>query len=295
MEEDPQPPWVFLPTRQDAGRPERPVSNSCFIVLNIRSHVKVFSHRTRLKSQAAKKVFDPVRSRAIDASSNTPDSFWNPVINTQSSPPSDNNLGTTHSESALGSGNNRKGTWTDIEDQNLEKGYRKYGFSWTRIAKDPELDLAHRTGPQVRDRFRTKFPALYGEDPRQHIRHGKEHRDKKEQREQQRRDASALHESSSGAGTKMPTHRPELDRDSSRDNSNESDRNEVTGDPSAATGPSRPSASTSSAYNILGLLNSDGEDDRPSADLPLETWDTNVTLPPLLWEEMATRPMFDLE
>lgn len=187
---------------------------------------------------------------------------------------------------------NRKGTWTDVEDENLEKGYKKYGFSWTRIAKDPELDLAHRTGPQVRDRFRTKFPALYGEDTRPHPRHGRESREKKDNRAQQRRNASRSMEATTREGATNGPKGTGLDRDSSRDNGSESD---ITVEPIAAISPNRPSASASSAYNLLGLLNSDGEDDRPSAELPLDTWDTHVTLPPLLWEEMATRPMFDLE
>ena len=42
---------------------------------------------------------------------------------------------------------------------------------------------------------------------------------------------------------------------------------------------------------ILGLLNDEVEDGRPSFH---DDWGDN-TLPPLLWEDMATRPMFDLE
>jgi hypothetical protein len=51
--------------------------------------------------------------------------------------------------------------WTDGEDANLSKGYQKYGFQWTTIAKDPEIGLSHRTGSQIRDRFRLKYPLHY--------------------------------------------------------------------------------------------------------------------------------------
>ena len=51
--------------------------------------------------------------------------------------------------------------WTADEDADLSKGYQKYGFQWTTIAKDKELCLSHRTGAQVRDRFRMKYPIVY--------------------------------------------------------------------------------------------------------------------------------------
>lgn len=277
----------------------------------------VISHRTKLKSQASKKPFKRDGQKADESRSRTSDGFWNPVTNAQSSSSSSPlsrktsqaHLGTTisgahtHQEPISGSGNNRKGTWTDVEDEHLEKGYKKYGFSWTRIAKDPELDLAHRTGPQVRDRFRTKFPGLYGEDPRQHPRHGKEQKEK-DMMERLNRRGSQSKEALIGdrpsilarlGGSADPMEKSGLQHGLGRDNGNRSDPNEITVDPISTISPNRPSASVSSAFNILGLLNSDGEDDRPSSDLPLDTWDTNVTLPPLLWEEMATRPMFDLE
>jgi Myb-like DNA-binding domain len=51
--------------------------------------------------------------------------------------------------------------WTSEEDSNLSRGYQKYGFQWTAIAKDSEFKLGHRTGAQVRDRFRMKYPIVY--------------------------------------------------------------------------------------------------------------------------------------
>ena len=51
--------------------------------------------------------------------------------------------------------------WTSEEDSNLVKGHQKYGFQWTLISQDSEIDLGHRKGSQIRDRFRLKFPELY--------------------------------------------------------------------------------------------------------------------------------------
>jgi hypothetical protein len=44
----------------------------------------------------------------------------------------------------------------------------------------------------------------------------------------------------------------------------------------------------------MGLLNDDEKDNRLSS-FRYDDWDENVTLPSLLWEDMATRSMFDLE
>jgi len=65
--------------------------------------------------------------------------------------------------------------------------------------------------------------------------------------------------------------------------------------PKETISPGNLSVFNSGTNNIMALLNSDMEDDRPSSSLRLDGWDANVTLAPLLWEEMATRPMFDLE
>ena len=51
--------------------------------------------------------------------------------------------------------------WTKSEDESMARGYQQYGFQWTAMTRDPTLNLARRTGPQVRDRFRLKFPAHY--------------------------------------------------------------------------------------------------------------------------------------
>ena len=52
-------------------------------------------------------------------------------------------------------------TWTTEEDQRLLQGVAQYGFQWTAIHDDPELDLAHRKATDLRDRIRNKFPDGY--------------------------------------------------------------------------------------------------------------------------------------
>lgn len=189
----------------------------------------------------------------------------------------------------------RKGAWTDAEDADLEKGYQKYGFSWTKILHDQALNLSHKTGAQVRDRFRTRFPSLYGEGPHHEATSGTAPK-KKRQKGKQHRAKEDLNNRSSPdatAGAEKPiSRRREHSADHSADES-EDDRISVRANEEISS--SKPSALASGAHNIMGILNSDVEDDQPSSPLRLDGWDANVTLPPLLWEEMATRPMFDLE
>ncbi|KAI9301119.1 hypothetical protein BJ944DRAFT_208174 [Cunninghamella echinulata] len=51
--------------------------------------------------------------------------------------------------------------FNDEEDQALLKGIEMYGVSWSKIAKDPQLNLSHRKGVDLRDRLRNKFPEKY--------------------------------------------------------------------------------------------------------------------------------------
>lgn len=37
----------------------------------------------------------------------------------------------------------------------------QYGVAWSKIAKDPQLNLSHRKGVDLRDRLRNKFPEKY--------------------------------------------------------------------------------------------------------------------------------------
>ncbi|KAG0164670.1 hypothetical protein DFQ28_009908 [Apophysomyces sp. BC1034] len=49
------------------------------------------------------------------------------------------------------------------EDSALLKGVEIYGVSWTKMTKDPELNLSHRKSRDLRDRFRNAFPDQYEE------------------------------------------------------------------------------------------------------------------------------------
>ena len=63
----------------------------------------------------------------------------------------------------------RRIKWTDVEDDALLSGFRKYGASWTSIQLDPRL--MKRTPTDIRDRFRIRFSAEYkakGLAPKQH-------------------------------------------------------------------------------------------------------------------------------
>ncbi|CAO3634362.1 unnamed protein product [Cunninghamella blakesleeana] len=51
--------------------------------------------------------------------------------------------------------------FNDEEDEALLKGIEKYGVAWSKIAKDPQLNLSHRKGVDLRDRLRNKFPEKY--------------------------------------------------------------------------------------------------------------------------------------
>ena len=198
---------------------------------------------------------------------------------------------------------NRKGAWTEVEDAELEKGHQKHGFSWTKILHDPSLNLAHKTGAQIRDRFRTRFPSLYGLDSCHDITDRTAPK-KKRRKDKSKQQAQGIQSSRvknnnhliRAGDTTAGAEEPNLEEmnESIDQSSNESEDDTVT---KANDGVHRdkPSGLTLSAHNIMDLLNSGVEDEQPSSPLRLDEWDANVTLPPLLWEEMATRPMFDLE
>lgn len=166
-----------------------------------------------------------------------------------------------------------KRAWTEREDADLATGYQKHGYQWTAISKDITLNLAHRTGPQVRDRFRLKYPELYtnaGATPKEMV----------EQRRECARDRPAVNSGNGGRVEEGDLVEDEID-----DEGRELDRSRR----SSLAGGTRNLAIASGG--ILGLLNDEVGDERPSFH---DDWGDN-TLPPLLWEDMATRPIFDLE
>ena len=197
----------------------------------------------------------------------------------------------------------RRGGWTRAEDLDLVKGHQKHGFSWTNIVKDSELNLKHKTGPQARDRFRIKFPAIYEQNPPESIRDKKLEVKRQKERERRERTVKAgdprdIRDRHEDRARRNVTELTDLAEDFDKGHlgpPGQREKGEDLGRKDDQVSAGRPSTSAAGAYNIMGLLNTEVEDDRPSSPLRLDDWDENVTLPPLLWEEMATRPMFDLE
>lgn len=186
----------------------------------------------------------------------------------------------------------RRTPWSKEEDDALREGYRQYGFQWTAIAKDPSLGLVNRSGNQVRDRFRLKYAHLYGGQ-------------------------SAKCQTDSGVASTTMEGNPGSDSQSAKAKEtlktmvNDDDGDQVSIDGSGSEGssdeddheplsPKRSTggtrASAAAPFDITNILNDEDEDNRPSASFRYDGWGESVTLPPLLlWEDMATRPMFELE
>ena len=206
--------------------------------------------------------------------------------------------------------------WTAEEDVALVNGYRQYGFQWCQMVKDTSLKFVDRTGPQVRDRFRQKFPELYAQqsapaiDPRSYS-NGKP-------KSASERRVSVL----PAIGSKLPKDLCEGKELGSISDKAHEDRELRNHEPITAGLSNSSATATTAPYAIMDLLNVeevegeeeedegddrrnmagssnylDGEEENPhSSSLPYEFPD-DVTLPPLqlLWEDMATRPMFEIE
>ncbi|KAL8703475.1 MAG: hypothetical protein Q9201_003349 [Fulgogasparrea decipioides] len=182
---------------------------------------------------------------------------------------------TTSNQEPQQSKRKAKHLWSAEEDEGLVKGYQKHGFRWKDIASDPSLALGNRTGPQIRDRFRKRFPELYGEAP----------------------PLCKEPPGVKGSGTKPATVPGQNNRNQTVTNQNPDDDNKRNGDGSqsrkfAAALP-KHMASASAPQDINGLLNSD-EENRHSS-FREDDWDQNVTLAPLQWEDLCTKPMFELD
>lgn len=172
-----------------------------------------------------------------------------------------------------------KHLWSEAEDESLEKGYQKHGFCWKDIANDPSLALGDRSGPQIRDRFRKRFPDLYSEVPPP--------------------STNPRHAPSTGvniAPTSM-SKGPDLSFGDQgvypRRKSDMKKENSVRTGLQTTILPKQTS-SASAPQGISSLLNSD-EPDNIQSSFRSDDWDGNVTLPPLLWEDLCAKPMFDLD
>lgn len=190
----------------------------------------------------------------------------------------------------------RRTPWSKEEDDAVREGYRQYGFQWTVIANDPSLGLTKRSGNQVRDRFRLKFAHLYGGQ-------GTKNRTASGADPASTEGNPGAH--SHSAETKGPTKNMLNDDDEERASIHESGGSEASSDedeheplsPKRSTG-GVTRASAAAPFDITNILNDEDMSNRPSASFRYDGWgdSENVTLPPLLlWEDMATRPMFELE
>ncbi|KAL8817201.1 MAG: hypothetical protein Q9223_003918 [Gallowayella weberi] len=170
-----------------------------------------------------------------------------------------------------------KHLWSEEEDESLVKGYQRYGFSWKDIAIDPTLALGNRTGNQIRDRFRKRFPELYGEAP-----------------------APSKDSQNASCGAAVPSKatngRPGSTAQTSSTNGGGGKKSDSAKARSRKIASSQPkqAASASAPFDINGLLNSDDGQNR-QASFRSDDWAENVTLAPLLWEDLCTKPMFDLD
>ncbi|KAL8771998.1 MAG: hypothetical protein Q9209_002663 [Squamulea sp. 1 TL-2023] len=169
-----------------------------------------------------------------------------------------------------------KHLWSEEEDESLVKGYQKYGFSWKDIATDPMLALENRTGPQIRDRFRKRFPELYGEAPAppqepQHV------------PDAIPTAAEAKEKQPAGTGQNLV---------GSGEGGNRNDEKSQSRKPSASR--SRQSASAPGPHDISGLLNNDSGDTRQTS-FRADDWAESVTLAPLLWDDLCPKPLFELD
>lgn len=205
--------------------------------------------------------------------------------------------------------------WTAEEDVALVNGYRQYGFQWCQMVKDTSLKFVDRTGPQVRDRFRQKFPELYAQqsapaiDPRSYS-NGKP-------KPASERLTLALPAIESKLSKDVCEGR-ELGITSDKAQEDVELRNH---EPITAGISNSSTTATTAPYAIMDLLNDeeeegeedgggedrrnmagssnylDGEEDNPHSGSLHYGYCDDVTLPPLqlVWEDMATRPMFDIE
>jgi hypothetical protein len=211
--------------------------------------------------------------------------------------------------------------WTKEEDVGLAKGYRKYGFQWTIISQDPEFGLHNRTGKQVRDRFRIKFPAHYQSSIPIPLTEKEKQKTKANAEEpmakapagrlkesSQSVSEASFHTAPRAAGTvaettsdhglwsvtkRLEDEEKQISADARNSPSERSRQSSIVGDERGHLG-------------IPGLLNDEEEEYEqvgrlPAVKFPFDDWQdengaaSSVILPPLLWEDMATRPMFELE
>lgn len=137
------------------------------------------------------------------------------------------------------------------------------------MVKDINLHFNGRSGGQIRDRFRLKFKELYEGQDMSHVLN--KAATKPESQPIEKSEQKQAPTAKPGDGTTQAA--------------------EDVGDPGNQGKP------PSNMAFPCGLLNSEDEDNRLSNSI-LHTeldWDENLTLAPLTWEDMATRPIFTFD
>ena len=197
-----------------------------------------------------------------------------------------------------------KRPWTEAEDSALREGYRQHGFQWTQIAKDPSLHFNNRSGNQIRDRFRLKYAEIFDSGVKDPLPADGEKASKQPV-------ALKMIETIQPAPEDLD---PLTDSESSIDPIYDPDllpHSKSAGHSAITTTTARPPPDITTLLNDANVDGRSEEDDFKAADIDDrnrlpdltfgfadegERWDENVTLPPLLlWEDMATRPIFELE
>lgn len=162
----------------------------------------------------------------------------------------------------------RKRHWTDKEDEELKKGFHRYGYDWARMVKDPDLHFDNRSSGQVRDRFRLKFKEVYANE------------------------AVARTPKTATIRAKAQANEPS-EKETERPSEFIAERKDDDGAAQDMTATKSLAPSLSS-----GLLNGDDEDIRLSNSIlhtGLYLADENVTLAPVMWEDLAQKPLFSFD
>ena len=170
--------------------------------------------------------------------------------------------------------------WTDEEDIELDKGFKKYGFQWQLMAQDESLQFDKRSAHQIRDRFRRRHPEKYQEQPP-----ASEFRQSKE-RDHTTPDAwnkDIAYKMRASPQKSNDQTQPGLSSNKGSGRRNIDDQNKVA-QSKGTTAPTFPS----------GLLNEEGYDGESEFTRSLAALDDDLKLPPLQWDDMAVQPIFDL-
>ena len=142
------------------------------------------------------------------------------------------------------------------------------------MVKDPNLKFDRRSGGQIRDRFRLRFPELYNQQdaaPQQKKPHDKNLNPNKNQQPPQAKPAMTSRRSSDF-------------------------KEQARNDEGDLEGEGRVPLKTALSFTT-GLLNAEDEHYKLSNSILRDDWDwdDNLTLAPVAWEDMANKPMFQFD